>query len=130
MHSNLRQLQRRMNLTKPAPEPPPAVDTAGLGVALQQLIDSAVHQQVADAVEKQKPLHNPAIPPHRQPFTDKAEQHEFPAPPASTKPPKDFTMLIQRDELGRIKTFTVGNHAKFELQRNGEGKTTRVVQLD
>lgn len=108
----------------------PAPATAGLGEAIEQIIRQQVDERVADAMEKQKPVHHPRVPPHLRDFTDKAPSSEFPPPPPTTKPPRDMTMLIQRDETGRIETFTVGDHAKFQLQRDARGRTVRVVQLD
>ena len=120
-------LAQSMKLKK---EAPPPADTSSLGAAIEQLIDTAVEESIADALEKQKPYQNPRVPPHLREFTDKPFSDTYPPAPPTTAPPRDFTMDIQRDELGRIKTFTVGSDAKFELQRNGEGKTVRVVKLD
>lgn len=131
MSNILKRLQRDPKFQKQEQPPAPApADTNGLGVAIQQLIDQAVQTQVADAVEKQKPAHNPRVPAHLRDFTSEPLSSEFPPPAPMAKQQKDFTMNVQRDELGRIKTFTVGSDAKFELQRNGEGKTVRVVKLD
>lgn len=126
----LRQIQRDPKFRKqPEPPAPAPLNTSALNNAIGELIRQAAAAGAEEAI-KQQPTPNPAVPAHRRDFTDKAESHEFPPPPPTTAPPRDFTMHIQRDELGRIKTFTVGSDAKFELQRNGEGKTVRVVKLD
>lgn len=129
MSTLLRRLQRDPKFQKqPEPPAPAPADTAGLGDALAQVIRAQVQQQVQEAV-KQAPA--PAKPRTiQEQFDSPPLSSEWPDPPPRTAPPKDFTMNVQRDELGRIKTFTVGNDAKFELQRNGEGKTVRVVKLD
>lgn len=110
---------------KEAPAP-----ATGLGAAIENLIAEQVAEQVEAAVEKQRPYQNPLVPEHRRGFTSRPDQHEFPAGPPTTAPPKDYTMLVQRDEEGRIKYLTVGNEHRFELQRDSQGRALRVVKLD
>src|SRR3990167_8173102 len=126
MSNLLKRLQRDPKFQKQEQPPAAALDPSMLSNALGELIRQAALAGAEEAVKKQRPLVNPKVPEHLREFTDKAPSSEFPPPPPRTAPPRDFTMLIQRDELGRIATFTVGNDVKFELQRNSEGKTVRV----
>lgn len=123
----LARLERQMRLKR---EQAPAPAPSDLGEAIERIIEQRVQEQVADQLEKLKPLHNPAVPVHRREFTNKADSHEFPPGPPRTAPPKDMTMLVQRDELGRIKFLTVGNDLRFEMQRDSQGRPLRVIKLD
>lgn len=129
----LRQLQRDPKFRK-QPEPPaPALDSSSLSNALGELIRQAALAGAEAAVERQPVQTQTPAPKARttqEQFDAPPLSNEWPDPPPRTAPPKDMTMHIQRDELGRIATFTVGSDVKFELQRNGEGKTVRIVQLD
>lgn len=119
-------LQRDPKFRKQEEVQPP---TSDLGAAIEQLIKDAAAAAAEATVEKQKPLHNPAVPEHRRPFTDKVEQHSFPPPPPRTAPPRDLTVQLFRDETGRANRVTVGDMV-FNVQRNQEGRVVRMVAED
>lgn len=114
---------------KKAKEAPPPADTSSLGAAIEQLIDSAVEERVADALEKQKPLHNPRVPPHLRDFTDQPFRDTYPPAPPMAKPVKDLTVSLQRNEVGRVKSVSIGQ-TNFIVQRDSEGRVVRMVQED
>lgn len=116
-------LQRDPRFRKQEEAPAP---TSDLGAAIEAIIAQQVEERVADQLEKQRPLHNPKIPFHRREFTNRPEQHEFPPPPPQTKPPRDLTVQLQRDELKRVDKVTVGD-VVFNVQRNEEGRVVRMV---
>ena len=107
-------------------EAPPPADTSSLGAAIEQLIDTAVEERVADALERQKPYQNPRVPPHLRDFTDKPFSDTFPPPPPMAKPVKDLTVSLQRNEVGRVKSVSIGQ-TNFIVQRDGEGRVVRMV---
>ncbi|MFJ3367617.1 hypothetical protein [Pseudomonas sp. NPDC086251] len=120
----LRQVGRR------APEKAPASET-GLGAAIEQMIDQAVEQKVAAAQQK------PSA--HVQRLLD--QQFNKPAPvivkqlPPAPKTPKVIeSVVVQRDELGRIKKMVSkpasGDGPTFEMtvaQRDENGHIARMV---
>ena len=111
-------LARQKQKEQPAPAPAPA-DTNGLGVAIQQLIDQAVHSQVEAAVEKQRPQHNPRVPAHLREFTNETAD-TFPPEPPKAKPPMP-AVTLQRDRAGKVVTATVGDMT-FTIQRDSTGR--------
>ena len=130
----LKRLQRDPNFQKKEQPPPAALDTSALNNAIGELIKQAAQAGAEEAIKKQ-PVQAPAparsaVPEHLQPFTDKPPSSEFPPPTATTKAPRDLTISTQRDELKRLKYITIGNDVRFEVQRDGEGRVVRMVQLD
>lgn len=121
-------LERQFKLKKEREAPPPAA-TSGLGAAIEELIQQQVAEQVEAAVEKQRPYQNPSIPLHRRPFTSKPDQHEFPPPPPHTAPPKDLTVQLTRNEVGRVHKVSIGK-TNFVVMRDGEGKLIGMRQED
>src|SRR3990167_1078417 len=119
----LKRLERQMQLKKEREAPPPA-ESSSLGAAIEQLIDSAVEERVADALEKQRPAHNPRVPPHLREFTDKPFSDTFPAPPPKARPPMPV-ITMSRDAAGRIRSASVGN-LTFNVERDGAGKVQRL----
>lgn len=118
-------LQRDPKFRKKEEQPPA---TTGLGAAIEQLIQTQVAEQVAEAAKQIKP--DPAIPVHRQPFTSRPDQHEFPPPPPRTKPPLDLTITMERDSAGKLLYATIGGDKKFEIQRNAAGRIIRAVEVE
>jgi len=117
-------LAQSMKLKKEREAPPPA-ESSSLGAAIEQLIDSAVEERVADAMEKQRPAHNPRVPAHLREFTDKAEAHEFPPPPPQARPPMPIVTMT-RGADGKIRSASVGN-LTFNVERDGAGRAVRLV---
>ena len=126
----LRRLQQNPNFRKKEAPPAPApADTNGLGVAIQQLIDQAVQTQVADAVEKQRPLVSPKPKTIQQQFDSPPLSSEWPDPPPMAKPAKDLTVSLQRNEVGRVKSVSIGK-VNFIVQRNADGQLIGMRQED
>ena len=120
----LRQLQRDPKFQKQEQPPAPPLDTTQLNEALAEFIKQAAAAGAEEAI-KQQPTHNPAVPVHRQPFTDKAEAHEFPAPPPKAKPPMPVVTMT-RGADGKIRSASVGN-LTFNVERDGAGRAMRLV---
>lgn len=117
----LKRLQQNPRFQKQEQPPAPApADTNGLGVAIQQLIDQAVHSQVEAAVEKQRPQHNPKVPAHLRDFTDQPLSSTFPPPPPRAKPAMP-AITLQRDRAGKVVAATVGE-CTFLVERDAAGK--------
>lgn len=95
-------------------------DTSNLGAAIEQLIDSAVEERVEAAMEKQRPLHNPKVPRHLQPFTQEPFSDTFPAAPPRAKPVMP-AITMQRDAAGKIRSCAIGDMT-FTVQRDGAGR--------
>ncbi|WP_332820465.1 hypothetical protein [Pseudomonas sp.] len=125
----LRQLRDDPKFRKPEPPPPPAaLDTSALNSAIGELIQQAAAAGAEEAIKKQ-PYQNPAVPAHRRDFTDKAESHEYPPATPTTAPPKDLTVSLTRNEVGRVHKVSIGK-TNFIVQRDGEGRVVRMVQED
>lgn len=110
-------------------EAPAPAANSDLGAAIESLIRQAAAAGAEAAVEKQQKPINPSIPVHRRDFTDKAESHTFPAPPPTTKPPRDLTVQLFRDETGKPFKATVGSMT-FNIQRDSAGRAVRMVAED
>lgn len=130
MSNILKQLQRDPKFRKQEQPPAPApADTNGLGDAIAQVIRAQVAEQVEAAVEKQKPLVNPRVPQHLQPFTQEPFRDTFPPPPPQAKPVRGLTVSLQRNEVGRVKSVSIGK-TTFTVQRDGEGRLIGMRQED
>lgn len=71
----------------------------------------------------------PAVAEHLREFTDQPLSSEFPPPAPMAKPVKDLTVSLQRNEVGRVKSVSIGK-TTFTVQRDGEGRVVRMVQED
>lgn len=118
----LKRLQRDPKFQKREQPPAPAIDTSALNSAIEQLVRQAAAAGAEEAVKQSKPR---TI---QEQFDAPPLSSEFPPPPR-TKPPKDFTAQIQRDELRRIKSITIGTMV-FNIQRGADGRATRMVASD
>jgi hypothetical protein len=123
-----RQMQRQTEKIPAAPE-------TGLGASIEALVQQAVKDQVADALEERHSSHT-------QRMLDQFSQPK-PAPvrqlPPAKTPKVIESVVVQRDELGRIKKMvskpTSGDGPTFEMtvaQRDENGHITRMVtsQID
>ncbi|WP_448145380.1 hypothetical protein [Pseudomonas silesiensis] len=118
-----RQMRRHSQPERvPAPE-------SGLGAAIEQLVQQAVQEQVADAIEQRKP------PARVQRLLD---QFDKPAPVtdfkqlpvvAKTAPPKNLSAQILRDGAGLVRWVQIGDR-KFEAIRDGAGVLIGMKQVE
>ena len=117
-----RQMARNQPERVPAPE-------SGLGAAIEQLVQQAVQEQVADAIEQRKP------PAHVRRLMDDFNKPEPTTdfrqiPPTPKAPvPKALEFQFGRDELGRINRVDEGG-MQWYAQRNELGQITRMVPTD
>lgn len=123
----LARLERQLKLKKEQAPPQPA-GNSDLGAALEQLIDTAVEKRLEEVAKHITPA-NSAIPEHRRPFTDKPDSSEFPGPPAHTAPPKDLTVHLTRNEVGRVHKVSIGK-TNFVALRNSDGQLIGMRQED
>lgn len=123
MSPKLALLQRQLKI---APgEKPPVPDTSGLGAAIDAMVQQAVQQQVADALERQPVKQSP----HVRRLTD-AFNAPAPLPPAPrTRPMAPMEMQFQRNELGQINIVNTGD-MQFRVQRNELGQIVRMIPAD
>lgn len=126
MSEKLRLLERRM--ARQNPERIPAPEPSGLGAAIDQMVQQAVQEQVADVLEKQRSSR----------VRDLMRQFDAPAPVSDFKQipptpraiqPKAMEMQFQRDELGRVNVVNMGT-MQFHVQRNEVGQIVRLVPAD
>ena len=137
-HYKLEQLKRRLKVPdKPAPEPEQPQGDAGLGAAIQILIQQEVQRQTAVAkqpaaerlqnIDRQVAEHAESIPWQRE-FGAKPS-NEWPKPPATTPFPKaPLTVELRRDKAGKTIGATVGDK-EFRIERNGAGRAVRMVEV-
>lgn len=131
----LRRLQSNPHFQKKEPEPPPAaLDTSQLNAALGELIQQAARAGAEEAVRKQpapapKAPARSAVPEHLREFTDKPLSSEWPDPPPQAKPVRDLTVSLQRNEVGRVKSVSIGK-TNFIALRDGEGRLIGMRQED
>lgn len=123
----LDRLAATMARKKEQQAPPPA--PSGLGAAIEQLIDSAVEERVEAAMEKAKPMPNPAVPRHLRDFTDQPLSDQFPPPPPMAKPVRDLTVHLSRNEVGRVHKVSIGK-TNFVALRDGEGRLIGMREED
>lgn len=113
-----RQMERREQQQAPAP-----VETSGLGAALEHVINEAVEQRVAAALQEQRrqlELNKP------KPQYTSFEQIP---PTPRTRAPKAVETQLMRNELGQVNRITVGT-MEFVVQRNELGQAVRMVPAD
>lgn len=134
----LKQLRQNPAFQKqPEPPAPAPLDTSALNNAIGELIQQAAAAGAAEAMKQQPVQHAPApkaparsaVPEHRRPFTSREEQHEFPPPPPTTAPPRDLTVHLTRNEVGRVKSVSIGQ-TNFVALRDGEGRLIGMRQED
>lgn len=134
----LKQLRQNPAFQKqPEPPAPAPLDTSALNAALGELIKQAAAAGAEEAVKKQPVQHAPApkaparsaVPEHLREFTDQPFSDTFPPPPPQAKPVRDLTVHLQRNEVGRVKSVSIGK-TTFTVQRDGEGRVVRMVQED
>ena len=133
----LEQLKRRLKIPDRQEEQPVQhQDDAGLGAAIQQLIEQAAQraaaqqqpkvppQQRLQNVDRQVAEHAPTI---QQQFDAPPASSDFPPPVKQTKPPRDLTIQIYRDKANRPISVSIGN-VNFNIQRRADGRISRMVQ--
>ncbi|WP_420170646.1 hypothetical protein ACN99C_11670 [Pseudomonas alloputida] len=112
-----RQMNRREQQQAPAP-----VETSGLGAALEHVINEAVEQRVAAALQEQRKQLEFNKP---KPVTD---YRDLPPVPR-TQTPKAMECQLYRDELRRVNRISIGT-MEFVVQRNEVGQVVRMVPAD
>lgn len=130
MNPRLQQIMRDIERKKPKPKPAEKAQPAGdLADAISTLIAEQVEARVSEALAQQRDRLQPTGPRLRQMLNAPPAHTDFsqaPEPPKTPKP-MDMTALIHRDETGRAKWLEIGT-ARFDLQRDGQGRITRMVQ--
>ncbi|MFG0527364.1 hypothetical protein [Pseudomonas sp. yb_5] len=113
-----RQMERREQQQAPAP-----VETSGLGAALEHVINEAVEQRVAAALQEQRRQLELTMP---KPQYTSFEQ----IPPVpQTRAPKAMQATIQRDGAGVARAMVV-NGVRYLAQRDAAGQLIGVVSED
>ena len=146
MNYRLAQLKQRLKIPDRQEQPPvQQQDNSAFGDALSQLIRDAVQQGIAEqqpkvpaaerlhnidrqVAESIPPPANDAVPEHLKPFGAKPST-EWPAPTKTTPFPKaPITVSLMRDAAGKAIGATVGDK-QFKIERNGEGRAIRMVEV-
>lgn len=126
----LRQLRGDPKFRKQEQPPAPALDSSMLSNALGELIRQAAQAGAEAAVERQ-PVQKQAPAPKPRTIQEQFDapplSNEFPPPPPRTAPPKDLTVHLQRNEVGRVHKISIGK-TNFIVQRDSEGRAMRLVQ--
>lgn len=118
MSAKLRSIARQLGYDQP--KPPAPAPAGGFASAMDAYINERVEAGVAEALERHRErLSVPPVPVPRIDFKD------VPPPPRTT-PPVDMSMLIERDELGRVQYMSIGK-TRLLAQRNELGQVVRLV---
>ncbi|UVJ45984.1 hypothetical protein NVV94_10805 [Pseudomonas sp. LS1212] len=120
MSPGMERIARQLDRQKKEPVPE-TLDVAGLGAAIEQLIQSAVEDRVKEELEKQPPPDFNTKPTYMS--------YEQIPPTPKTPLPKPMEFTFGRDQLGRINQMFVGNTV-FNVQRNHEGLIVRIIPSD
>lgn len=128
MSPKLALLQRQLKIQPSTAEKIPAPDT-GLGAAIDAMVQQAVQQQVAEALERQQ-----VRSPHVRRLEDALNKPTFtgyrqipPTPKAPTA--KNLSAQLHRDGAGVTRWISIGN-LKFEVQRDGADRVIGMRQVD
>lgn len=113
-----RQVERREQQQAPAP-----VETSSIGGAIENMIEQAVEERVAQALAAQKQML--AEQKHKPRFDDFRQIP--PTPKAVTPKPREVS--FDRDEFGRVSAAHCGNFTLY-CQRNELGQIVRMVPSD
>lgn len=129
MSTLLRRLQRNPHFQKQEAPPAPPLDTSALNNAIGELIKQAAAAGAEEAVRKQ-PAPAPAKPQTvREQFGAPPPSSEWPDPPPTTAAPKDLTVSLTRNEVGRVHKVSIGK-VNFVAMRNSDGQLIGMRQED
>ena len=137
MNYKLAQLKQRLKVPDKQAEPVAEQGDAGLGAAIQQLIQQEVAKQTAapkipakerlQNVDRQLTEHAESIPWQKE-FGAKPS-NDWPAPTKTTPFPKaPITVELRRDAAGKTIGATIGDK-QFKIERNGEGRAIRMTEV-
>jgi hypothetical protein len=125
----LKILERQFARQNPERIPAPA-DSSGLGASIDAMVQEAVQQQVADALERQprSPRVRELMRQFDAPEPTYTDFKQIPPTPRAIQP-KAMEIQFQRDELNRVSVVSCGT-MQFYVQRDQLGKIVRMVPSD